>query len=95
MSFCARFVVVVIASSRLVPFRMTGASVIEVPITVSHHENVGSLKEQVLRVGGIPATLAPVYALTWGHVKLQGNRSLVANDIQDKDTISLHASSSG
>ena len=54
-----------------------------------HTECVGTFKQQLLRVCGTPAAVAPAYGLSWGHIKLREAASFLDNDVQDKDMISL------
>ena len=53
------------------------------PCNVSLGENVGTFKQQVLWVCGIPAAVAPTYGLRWGHIKLREAASYLKNDVQE------------
>ena len=59
------------------------------PVTTRQDVLVGTLKTQVVVACGFPAALASSFLLAWGHVCLVEDRTLQANDVQNRDVLTL------
>ena len=60
------------------------------PITVHQGQLAGVLKQMVMQACGIPLVKAGTLGVAWGHVRLAEDKTILANDVQDSDLLSLY-----